>query len=167
MKRIFNRSFLLVAILIFGIGCKDSGSNQNGETGEVNVYYEEETAAFEAYQHSDYQKCIKITSDLIRKDSFNASNYYLRASAKWAEGDGKGAKSDYLSSSNLDYRVSDCYYSMGILEMFLNDAQAQRYLEKAIENYKGPGKGVELSLIKKKLAEVKERLNRKDLNPKN
>ena len=66
MKRIFNRSFLLVAILIFGIGCKDSGSNQNGETGEVNVYYEEETAAFEAYQHSDYQKCIKITAMVLQ-----------------------------------------------------------------------------------------------------
>lgn len=90
--------------------------------------------AYKLEASNDFRGSIACYNKLIKMDSVKGEYYYGRGYAYRVMGfHSNEAISDYEKAASLNYRVGDCYFSIGLSYSFLNDSLALIYFKKAIE----------------------------------
>ena len=154
-SRTFNgmKFFLLIISPILLIACSSASNKSPKETLEIKAY--------NANKSGDYINSVNYYNQLLKDDSLNGEYYFGRAYANGMLEKTNDAKKDYLKSIQLNYRKGSSYYSLGLLNTYLNDSVAIIYFKKALDIYPKYEIDLKKADIQKEIDECLERLKTK------
>lgn len=158
MKKI---QILIVTVLI---GCIQNNNRDdsppsdllNSRQSDIKNLRLEATSKFKA---KSYEAALVAYDDLVKLDSLNGEVFFHRARCLMNLGKFEESVNGYLKSSELDYRVEDCYYNIGTIYnvLILNDSLALYYFEKALEEN---SRSLEIKEIIKSIHKSQEGINK-------
>lgn len=133
---------LIVSLLVSCNNLRDEEDTLRNLISKADLHYKAE----------NFTKAITLLDSIISIDSTRGEFYYKRAHSKAMLYKYESSNYDYLKSIDLNYRLGDSYFGLGLNYNYVNDTLSMKYYERALQiNPNDEAAQLELLLCKKRL----------------
>jgi Flp pilus assembly protein TadD len=121
----FARMVCSVLVCLSLYACSSARNSEEDLTSEERLD--------QLYQNDQFKEAVSVLNQLVPQDSLNGELLFKRGVCYMQLFRYDSAEIDFKRSINLEYRLSDSYYNLALVQLAgLKDSLAVIYLEKAL-----------------------------------